>query len=135
MANSITMVFRPRSGHLGLVWEAAVASAVGQFCLIFRPRSAALNSIISVLVILVVVTVVVCQVRRKKRRLRALEEESVARKRKEKANSCEVTPKDLEMGEGSVEDEDLDVEPVTDEEDIVKAKVSFNPLLLLSAVC
>lgn len=133
MADLITMVFRPRSGHLGSVWEAAVASAVGQFCLIFRLRLAALNLVRSVLVILIVVTVVVCQVRRKKRRLRAVEEESVARapkKRKEK-----VTPKDLEMGEAGVADDDLDVELVTDEEEIDKPKVSFNLLLLPLVIC
>ena len=57
-----------------------------------------------------------------------MEEESVAqapRKRKEK-----VTPKDLEMGEGGVADEDLDVELVTDEEEIDEAKVSINLFIL-----
>jgi hypothetical protein len=62
--------------------------------------------------------------------MRAVEEESVARvprKRKEKAHSCEVTPNDLERGEGGVADEDLDFETV-DEEEIGEANVSLNPL-------
>ena len=90
----------------------------------------------AVLVILVVVTVVVCQVRRRRRLLRVAEEESAVplpRKRKEDANSCEVIP-DLERGEGVVADENLDIETVTEEEEMDKSKVSFNLLLPLAIV-
>jgi len=89
------MTYSPRSGHLGIIWEAAVGSAF-------------------VLVILTVVTVVVCQVRRKRRRLRAVEGEGVPRgpgRQKKRAN-----PSDLERGEVIVVDEDFNLETVEERE-------------------
>ena len=68
--------------------------------------------------------------------MRAAEEESVVRlprKRKEDANSCEVTP-DLERGEGVVAVENLDIEIVDEEDETDKSKVSFNPLFPLAIV-
>ena len=69
------------------------------------------------------------QVRWRKRRLRAAEDQSVARgprKRKEKANFCDITPKDLEReGVWGPRHETVD-----EKEENAKANVSFNFYLL-----